>query len=220
MGIFDRFFDRDYENLIKRSLTEYETGIVRVILLCIEDLPFSVGVNKVAHILQGHQTIFLTQYDFLSNRMFGKLQQFSTMELTYIIKMLAIHRYIVVHEELKVFEVVSVSPKGVSLLEGRRKLDFHFLDTICETHKVQVDEDDMKYVNALKECRIELAMKETGKAYDICSDVDLLKIAHARPTTMKMLESIEGLDVEFIDKYGDMFIDTIWKVIKGKTTVD
>ena len=220
MGIFDRFFDRDYENLIKRSLTEYETGIVRVILLCIEDLPFSVGVNKVAHILQGHQTIFLTQYDFLSNRMFGKLQHFSTMELTYIIKMLAIHRYIVVHEELKVFEVVSVSPKGVSLLEGRRKLDFHFLDTICETHKVQVDEDDMKYVNALKECRIELAMKETGKAYDICSDVDLLKIAHARPTTMKMLESIEGLDVEFIDKYGDMFIDTIWKVIKGKTTVD
>ena len=214
MGIFDRFFDKDYEKLIRDSLEGYEAGIARVILLCIEDLPFSVGVSKVAQILQGHQTIFLTEYDFLRNRMFGKLQQFSKMELTYVIKMLAIHRYIVVREELKVFEVVSVSPKGVSFLEGRRKLDFHFLNTICETHIVPVDEDDMKYVHALKECRIELAMKETGKAYVICDDVDLLRIAHARPTTMKQLEAIEDLDSDFIDKYGNDFIETIWKVIK------
>ena len=193
---------------------EYENSIARIVLICIEDLPFSVGVSKVAQILQGHQTIFLTEHGFLDNRMFGKLQQFSKMELTYIIKMLAIHRYIVVHEELKVFEVVSVSPKGVSFLEGRRKLDFHFLDTICETHIVSVDEDDMKYVHALKECRIELAMKETGKAYDICDDVDLLKIAHARPTTMKQLEAVDGLDAEFVEKYGNDFIEVIWKIIK------
>ena len=216
LGFFDRLFDRETEDIVRKSLSDYENSIAKIILLCIEDLPFSVGVSKVTQILMGHQTIFLTEHGFLSNRMFGKLQQFSKMELTYIIKMLAVHRYIVVHEELKVFDVVSVSPKGISLIEGRRKLDFHFLDTICETQIVKVDDDDIKYAHALKECRIELAMKDSGKAYDICDDADLLKIAHARPTTIRMLESIEGLDVEFIDKYGNDFIETIWKVIKNE----
>ena len=219
MSFFNAFFKRDNSALINRTLADYESEIAKIILLCIEDLPFSVGVSKVAQILQGHQTIFLTEYEFIDNCMFGKLQQFSKMELTYIIKMLAIHRYIVVHEELKVFEVVSVSPKGVSLMEGRRKLEFHFLDAICETHKVYIDEDDLKYAHALKECRIELAMKDTGKAYDVCDDVALLKIAHARPTTIKQLEEVDGLDASFVNEYGNAFVETIWKVINGKDTV-
>lgn len=220
MSIFDRFFIRESEDAVRKSLSDYENSIAKIVLFCVEDLPFSVGVSKVAQILMGHQTIFLTEHGFLSNRMFGKLQQFSKMELTCIIKMLAVHRYIVVHEELKVFDVVSVSPKGFSLIEGRRKLDFHFLDTICETQIVEVDNDDIKYAHALKECRIELAMKDSGKAYDICDDADLLKIAHARPTTIKQLEAIERLDSDFIKNYGNDFIETIWKVIKGKDTAD
>ena len=222
MSFFDRFSfaNREYEVNMKRALTEYENAIAKIILFCIEDLPFSVGVNKVAQILQGHQTIFLTEHDMIDNRMFGKLQQYSMMELTYIIKMLAIHRYIIVHEELKVFEVVSVSPKGVSLLAGRRKLDFHFIDTICETHKVIIEKEDLPYVHALKECRIELAMNDTGKAYDICSDVDIMRIAHVRPTTLKQLESIEELDSNFIDNYGNKFIEIIWKVINGKNSTE
>jgi len=218
MSVFDRIFARDNDKLARAALDEYEASVARIVLLCIEDLPFSVGVSKVAQILMGHQTIFLTEHEFISNCMFGRLQQFSKMELTYIIKMLAIHRYIVVHEELKVFEVVSVSPKGFSLLEGRRKLDFHFLDTITETHRVYIDEEDLKYAHALKEKRIELAMKDTGKAYDICDDVALLKMAHARPTTLKQLEEIDGLGDAIIEKYGDAFIETIWNVIKGKDT--
>lgn len=207
--------DRDRNKSVEGVLAEYENAIAKIIMFCIKDLPFAVGVSKVAQILQGHQTIFLTEHGFLVNRMFGKLQQFSKMELTYIIKMLAIHRYIIVHEELKVFEVVSVSPKGYSVLEGRRKLDFHFLDTVCETHIVKVDDEDMPYAHALKDCRIELAMNDTGKAYDICSDADLLKIAHARPTTIKQLEAIEDLDPEFIKQYGNEFVEVIWGVIKN-----
>ena len=220
MSIFDRIFDRDDDKLIQSSFDEYEAGIAMIVLLCIEDLPFSVGVSKVAQILQGRQTLFLTEHGFLSNRMFGKLQQFSKMELTYIIKALAVHRYIAVHEELDVFEVVSVSPKGISLIEGRRKLDFHFLDTITETHIVEVDDEDIRLAHALKQCRIELAMKETGKAYDICDDVDLLKIAHARPMTMGQLDAIDELDSEFVSKYGQNFIETIIKYTNEIDTAD
>ena len=220
MGLFNAYFNKDYSKTINNSLYEYELSITKIILLCIEDLPFSVGVSKVAQILQGHQTIFLTEHGFIDNCMFGKLQQFSKMELTYIIKMLALHRYIVVHEELKVFEVVSVSPKGFSILYGRRKLDFHFLDTVCETHKVYVDDEDLKFARALKERRIELAMNDIGKAYDICDDVILLKIAHARPTTVSQLEEIDGLDTEFVKKYGNEFVEAVWNVINNKDTVN
>ena len=148
--------------------------------------------------------------------MYGKLQQFSKIELMYIIKMLAIHRYIIVHEELKVFEVVSVSPKGYSVIDGRRNLDFHFLDTITETRIVEIDDEDKPYIDALKECRIGLAMKDTGKAYDICSDADLMRVAHARPTTLKQLEAIDELDGDFIEKYGNEFVEAIGRFINGK----
>lgn len=53
MSIFDRLFDRDDYKLIQSSFDEYEAGIAKIVLLCIEDLPFSVGVSKVAQILQG-----------------------------------------------------------------------------------------------------------------------------------------------------------------------
>lgn len=220
MKLFDRLFDKKYNDFIENSLCEYEAGIAKIVLLCIEDLPFDIGVGKVAQILMGHQTVFLTEHGFTDNRMFGKLQQFSKLELTYIIKMLAVHRYIVVRDELKVFDVVSVSPKGTSFIEGRRKLDFHFLDTITETHTVQLDEDDFRFVNALKKRRMELAMQDTGKAYDICSDVDLMKIAHARPSTVNELEVIDGFDTEFIKKYGNDFIEVIMNIVNAKDTAD
>ena len=215
MGFLKSIFDNESENITKNILYEYEESIARIVLLCIEALPFCVGVSKVAQILMGRQTIFLTEHGVVENPMFGKLQQFSKMELTYIIKMLAVRRYIVVHEEQKVFDVVSVSPKGTSFLEGRRKLDFHFLDTICETHVVPADEDDIRLAHALKDCRIELAMNDTGKAYDICDDVTLLKIANLRPATIEELAAIDGIDSDFVNNYGIEFI----KVINDKGTV-
>ena len=220
MDLIDKI--RGRQSYIEKDsvLSDYENSIAKIIMLCIEDLPFSVGVSKVTQLLRGHQTIFLTEYEFLNNRMFGRLQQFSKAELTYIIKMLAIHRYIVVHEELNVFEVVSVSPKGYSVLAGRRKLDFHFLDTITESHVFYIEEEDLKFVHALKEYRIERALKDNVNSYDICSDVDLMRIANARPTTITQLEAIDDLDSEFIEKYGNDFVEIIWKVIKGKDTAN
>ena len=182
-------------------LLDYETSIARIVLSCIDELPFSVGVSKVAQILMGHQTIFLTEYKFMNNSMFGKLQQFSKLELTYIIKMLAIHRYVIVHEELDVFEVVNVSPKGYSVLNGRRKLD-----TITETQTVEIDDNDIPLINALKELRMELAIKNNMKAFEICDDVTLIKIAQDKPTTISELESVNYLDFEFVEKYGTVVI--------------
>jgi hypothetical protein len=43
-------------------------------------------------------------------------------------------------------------------------------------------------------------------------------MAHARPTTLKQLEEIDGLEDAIIEKNGDAFIETIWNVIKGKDT--
>ena len=194
--------NRDINNL----LLDYEIAIAKIILLCVDELPFSVGASKVAQILMGHQTVFLTENGFLDNSMFGKLQQFSKIELVFIIKSLAVNKYLIVHEALNVFDVVSVSPKGYSLLEGRRKLDFHFIDTICDVHTVPFDDADKALLHALKDLRITLAMENGVKAYEICDDVTLLKLAHYHPSDLDELKAIDGIDTDFISMYGAEFL--------------
>ncbi|MBQ7203689.1 MAG: HRDC domain-containing protein [Eubacterium sp.] len=206
MSMFDRFNNADDNKLIKATLYDYELSIAKIILLCVDELPFSVGASKVAQILMGHQTVFLTENGFIDNSMYGRLQQFSKMELVFIIKSLAVNRYLVVNEALNVFDVVSVSPKGYSLLEGRRKLDFHFIDTICDVQTVPFNEADKQLLHALKDLRITLAMENGVKAYEICDDVTLLKLAHYHPSDLDELKAIDGIDTDFISNYGAEFI--------------
>ncbi len=218
MRLFNRYYDWEMKKTDwgNKALLDLEACVVRIILLCVEDLPFSVGVDKVCKILQGNQTIFLTEYGLIENQMYGKLLHFSKKELIYIIKLLVLHNYLMAREELNVFEVVSVSPKGYSFLSGRRKLDIHFMDTITSVDIVPVSEDDKPFVHSLKECRIELAMQKGLQAYDICDDKTLMRIACARPTTVKQLEDVEDLDAAFIKNYGNEFVEAIWKVLRKK----
>ncbi|MBR3149017.1 MAG: HRDC domain-containing protein, partial [Eubacterium sp.] len=70
----------------------------------------------------------------------------------------------------------------------------------------EIDDNDIPLINALKELRMELAIKNNMKAFEICDDVTLIKIAQDKPTTISELESVNYLDFEFVEKYGTVVI--------------
>lgn len=68
---------KNNDELIAQTICEYEKSIAKIILLCVDNLEFGLGVNKLVQILKGSQTKFITDYSLQNNKTFSLLKQFS-----------------------------------------------------------------------------------------------------------------------------------------------
>ncbi len=59
-------------------------GIVKILLLCVDNLEFGLGINKLVQILKGEQTRFITDFSLQNNIGFSLLKQFSKKDIEYI----------------------------------------------------------------------------------------------------------------------------------------
>lgn len=59
-------------------------GIVKILLLCVDNLEFGLGINKLVQILKGEQTRFITDFFLQNNIGFSLLKQFSKKDIEYI----------------------------------------------------------------------------------------------------------------------------------------
>lgn len=44
---------KNNDELIAQAICEYEKGIVKILLLCVDNLEFGLGINKLVQILKG-----------------------------------------------------------------------------------------------------------------------------------------------------------------------
>lgn len=70
--------------MIAQAICEYEKGIVKILLLCVDNLEFGLGINKLVQILKGGQTRFITDFSLQNNIGFSLLKQFSKKDIEYI----------------------------------------------------------------------------------------------------------------------------------------
>ena len=75
---------KNNDELIARAICEYEKGIVKILLLCVDNLEFGLGINKLVQILKGGQTRFITDFSLQNNIGFSLLKQFSKKDIEYI----------------------------------------------------------------------------------------------------------------------------------------
>lgn len=68
---------KNNDELIAQTICAYEKSIAKIILLCVDNLEFGLGVNKLVQILKGSQTKFITDYSLQNNKTFSLLKQFS-----------------------------------------------------------------------------------------------------------------------------------------------
>lgn len=55
------------DELIAQAVSEYEKSIVKILLLCVNNLEFGLGINKLVQILKGSQTKFITDFSLQNN---------------------------------------------------------------------------------------------------------------------------------------------------------
>lgn len=75
---------KNNNELIAQAICEYEKGIVKILLLCVDNLEFGLGINKLVQILKGGQTRFITDFSLQNNIGFSLLKQFSKKDIEYI----------------------------------------------------------------------------------------------------------------------------------------
>ena len=75
---------KNNDELIAQAICEYEKGIVKILLLCVDNLEFGLGINKLVQILKGGQTRFITDFSLQNNIGFSFLKQFSKKDIEYI----------------------------------------------------------------------------------------------------------------------------------------
>lgn len=75
---------KNNDELIAQAICEYEKSIVKILLLCVDNLEFGLGINKLVQILKGGQTRFITDFSLQNNIGFSLLKQFSKKDIEYI----------------------------------------------------------------------------------------------------------------------------------------
>lgn len=75
---------KNNDELIAQAICEYEKGIVKILLLCVDNLEFGLGINNLVQILKGEQTRFVTDFSLQNNIGFSLLKQFSKKDIEYI----------------------------------------------------------------------------------------------------------------------------------------
>ena len=75
---------KNNDELIAQAICEYEKGIVKILLLCVDNLEFGLGINKLVQMLKGGQTRFITDFSLQNNIGFSLLKQFSKKDIEYI----------------------------------------------------------------------------------------------------------------------------------------
>ena len=201
---------KNNDELIAKAICDYENSIVKIILLCIDNLEFGLGMSKLVQILKGTQTRFITEYSLQNNKAYSLLKQFSKDDIKYIINMLTETEYLELHPVKNgLANVYKVGIKGYAFLEENQPLEVSFIDAITESDFVELEKEQLKLYERLRVLRNEIAKEEDYAAYVVCGELPLRKIAQIAPITNEEMIEIKGIGPAFIEKYATRFIAEI-----------
>lgn len=205
---------KNVDSMMIKAISEYESSIAKIIFLCIKNLDFELGANKLAQILTGTQTRFITDYELQNNPAFSLLKQYSQNDIKKIVSILEMCDYLTYEDVGRHMSVLVLTRKAKDFLEGKQELEASFIDAITEHDFIELDEDQLELYEELRELRYSLAKSMDLPAYTVCYDKTLRKMAQCVPKSEEELLAIKGIGPTFIEKYGEQFLALIMRRIE------
>ncbi|MBQ7740693.1 MAG: HRDC domain-containing protein [Eubacterium sp.] len=214
--------DEKQRELIAGAVSNYEKAIAKIILLCVDNLEFGLGANKLCQVLSGKQTRFITEYGLQNNISFSLLKQFSSKEIKYILNLLTSTEYLY-EEEIERYGVITVykvAAKGYVFLKEDEELECSFIDAITASDFIELNAEELEVYERLRQLRNTIAKENDIPAYVVCGEMPLRIIAKELPETPEEFLAIKGIGKGFIEKYYDYFIKNIRKADKVVSDID
>ncbi len=201
---------------IKKIVQDFEIAVSKIVIYCLSELPFPLGMKKTISILQGSKSSFVIKHGLYELETFALLPMFSSQQLTTIIEGLIEAKLVYVasiSDDNK--PVLKISPKGHQFLEGMRKEKVQFLESIIDKTVPLFDGKDADLLDALAIMRLKIAQVERIPAYTVCGDTVIRELTKQKPANMESLLAVKGVGNKFADNYGDLFLKVIIEHISG-----
>ncbi len=199
--------------IIQNVIADYEIALTKIILYCLTELPFSLGIKKIISVLKGTKSTFAINHRLNKLTTFSILSSFSKDQLTKIIEIL-IQTGLLKSENVSDYDnlpVLKITDKGKNYLDGKENIQIVILDAIIDNEFPEFNDLEKILFIKLRALRRDIAQQNDLPAFTICGDQVLREICFKKPTDRQELISVKGIGDKFADKYGDFFLDMINK---------
>lgn len=195
----DEFFSYLYSSM--------ESAVARIIIYCIQELSFPLGINKLIEVLRGSNTTFIIDYKIYPLDSYSSLSHLSKRRLTRYIQTLE-RRRILKTELVSKYNrpVISVTQEGMDFLKNDDNLSFRIYTKKSTDLMNGVDET---LYRTLRQLRKDIAYERNIQAHRVCNNGSLLEMARQQPTNHDSMKAIKGIGKSFMKKYGDLFLNAI-----------
>jgi ATP-dependent DNA helicase RecQ len=198
---------------IQKIISDYELSLTRIILFCLTELPFPLGIKKTISVLKGVKSTFNIDNKFNKLFTFSLLSSFSSKQLKSIIEILISFGLIKIENvpEHEFMPILKITDSGKKYMEGKENTQVVILDAIIDKEIPEFNESERILFSKLRTIRHNLAEEKDLPAYTICSDQVLREICLKKPDNRNELLGIKGIGEKFIINYGDLFLEEIKK---------
>ena len=199
--------DADIETLIR----DYENAVCRIILYCVAELPFHLGINKTISVLKGSKSTFIIDYKLHELDTYSTLPAFTGKQLRSIIGAL-IESELLGVEFISQYEnmpVLEITEKGREFLAGKHEVSVQFLEKFIDRSIPEFNDSEAELFDEFKKLRRRFAQERDLPPYTICGDITLRRLTKEKPTDTISLRSVYGIGRKFVENYGDEFIEVV-----------
>jgi ATP-dependent DNA helicase RecQ len=214
--VIDRGLKMDTD--IETIISDYESAVCRIILYCVAELPFHLGINKTISVLKGSKSTFIINYKLNNLETYSLLSTFAAKELRAIIGTLVESELLEVEfvSEYENMPILKITEKGRDFIAGRYEAGVPFLEILTDRSVPEFDESEAKLFNMLVDLRKEIEQENGIPPSMLCTDLILRRLTKEKPTDAVSLLAVYGVGEKFVESYGERFIEVIAGFV-GKT---
>jgi ATP-dependent DNA helicase RecQ len=207
---------------IKTLIQDYESAVCKIILYCITELPFPLGIKKIISVLKGSKSIFIINYELHNLATYSIFSTFTAEYLRTIMEALVKAELLEVEfvSEYKNMPVLEITTKGREFIAGKYEVGVQFLEDFVDRSVPEFDDFEKELFDKLRKLRREIAQERDIPAFMICGDITLRELTKQKPSEAASLLSVRGIGEKFVQNYGDKFIETITRHINDKTKAE
>jgi ATP-dependent DNA helicase RecQ len=203
-------------------LSRYETTDVTVdaqkIISCVYRLKqqgFSYGRKMIADVLSGKSNEKIRMNGFENISTYGIMKETSQRRIYMVIDYLIENKYLLADGK---YQTISILPSAAGILKGSKRISMRIPQE--EEYSRKTVREDSELFDILKELRSRIAAECNVPAYIVFSDSSLRDMCSKMPVNRGEFLNVSGVGKCKVEKYGDIFCETIVKYINGEIKSD
>lgn len=195
----------------KELIKGYEQSLVKIILNCVSELPFSFGKKKIVGVLRGSKSSYVIDHKLYQLDMYGILPDFKVKYLYCVLEKMQEQGLLEV-EMVSNFgnrPTLTVTQAGKDFLDGKSSTDVDFATALSNREITLLNDQEQVLFDDLRQLRRDLASEQGLPAFMICGNICLREVAKTKPKSEPELLLINGIGESFVHNYGNDFLGAI-----------